>query len=85
MPQMNDNNSTEINLTKKTLKGLTYPGESDLEIKFELDGVDVNTTLTYESNAEARKDYDMLINMLNATTATKVLLQEEKVSVKNAT
>jgi|TARA_B100000470_G_scaffold208554_1_gene185405 hypothetical protein len=82
---MNDNNSTEINLTKKTLKGLTYPGESDLEIKFELDGVDVNTTLTYESNAEARKDYDMLINMLNATTATKVLLQEEKVSVKNAT
>tara|TARA_B110001454_G_scaffold216010_1_gene238469 strand:- start:132 stop:380 length:249 start_codon:yes stop_codon:yes gene_type:complete len=82
---MNDNNSTEINLTKKTLKGLTYPGESDLEIKFELDGVDVNTTLTYESNAEARKDYDMLINMLNATTATKVLLQEEEAPAKNAT
>ena len=76
MPTLNDNNSTDLNLTKKTLKGLTYPGEEFLEIKYELGGVIVETTLTYGSNAEARKDYDMLIDMLNATEQTKVLLQE---------
>ena len=76
MPVLNDNNSTDLNLSKKTLKGLTYPGGEELEIKFGFDGVVVENTLTYGSNAEARKDYDMLIDMLNATSATKQLLQE---------
>ena len=85
MPQLNDNQSTDLNLSKKTLKGMTYPGGEELVIKFELDGVIVDQTLVYASVHEARKDYDMLIDMLNATEKTKQLLQEGHVPVDDAT
>jgi hypothetical protein len=76
MPQMNDTNQTELNLTKTTLLGLNYPGEEEMKVKFKLDEVEVETTLTYDSTSEARDDYQMLIDMLNASGQTKKLLQE---------
>jgi hypothetical protein len=85
MPQLNDNQSTDFNLSKKTLKGMTYPGGEELVIKFELDGVVVDQTLVYGSVHEARKDYDMLIDMLGAAEKTKQLLTEGHVPVDDAT
>jgi|APSaa5957512493_1039668.scaffolds.fasta_scaffold178822_1 hypothetical protein len=85
MPTLNDQQTTDLNLTRKTLKGMTYPGGEELVIKFELDGVVVDQTLTYGSVHEARKDYDMLIDMLNATEQTKQLLQEGHVPVNDVT
>ena len=76
MPKMNDTNQTEINLTKKNLKGLTYPNDDTLEVEFELDGGRVKNTLQYDNISEARDDYQMLLDMLSATEATKQLLQE---------
>ena len=77
MPQMNDINQTEINLTKKNLRGLTYPNDDTLEVMFTLDGVQVKNTLQYDSINEAREDYEMLLDMLSASAGTKQLLNEE--------
>ena len=76
MPQMNDTHSTEINLTKVQLEGVTYPGEDELNLKYKLNDVVVETTLSYFSSSEARDDYQMLVDMLNASEGTKQLLQE---------
>jgi hypothetical protein len=77
MPQMNDIYQTEINLTKKNLKGLTYPNDDTLEVMFTLDGVQVKNTLQYDSINEAREDYEMLLDMLSASAGTKQLLNED--------
>ncbi len=77
MPQMNDIYQTEINLTKKNLKGLTYPNDETLEVMFTLDGVQVKNTLQYDSINEAREDYEMLLDMLSASAGTKQLLNED--------
>ena len=77
MPQMNDIYQTEINLTKKNLKGLTYPNDDTLEVMFTLDGVQVKNTLQYNSINEAREDYEMLLDMLSASAGTKQLLNED--------
>ena len=77
MPQMNDIYQTEINLTKKNLRGLTYPNDDTLEVMFTLDGVQVKNTLQYDSINEAREDYEMLLDMLSASAGTKQLLNEE--------
>ena len=74
---MNDINQTEINLTKKNLRGLTYPNDDTLEVMFTLDGVQVKNTLQYDSINEAREDYEMLLDMLSASAGTKQLLNEE--------
>jgi hypothetical protein len=77
MPQMNDIYQTEINLTKKNLRGLTYPNDDTLEVMFTLDGVQVKNTLQYDSINEAREDYEMLLDMLSASAGTKQLLNED--------
>ncbi len=77
MPQMNDIYQTEINLTKKNLKGLTYPNDDTLEVMFTLEGVQVKNTLQYDSINEAREDYEMLLDMLSASAGTKQLLNED--------
>ena len=77
MPQMNDIYQTEINLTKKNLRGLTYPNDDTLEVMFTLDGVQVKSTLQYDSINEAREDYEMLLDMLSASAGTKQLLNED--------
>jgi hypothetical protein len=77
MPQMNDIYQTEINLTKKNLKGLTYPNDDTLEVMFTLDGVQIKNTLQYDSINEAREDYEMLLDMLSASAGTKQLLNED--------
>jgi len=74
---MNDIYQTEINLTKKNLKGLTYPNDDTLEVMFTLDGVQVKNTLQYDSINEAREDYEMLLDMLSASAGTKQLLNED--------
>ncbi len=74
---MNDIYQTEINLTKKNLKGLTYPNDDTLEVMFTLDGVQIKNTLQYDSINEAREDYEMLLDMLSAGAGTKQLLNED--------
>ncbi len=74
---MNDIYQTEINLTKKNLKGLTYPNDDTLEVMFTLDGVQIKNTLQYDSINEAREDYEMLLDMLSASAGTKQLLNED--------
>jgi len=74
---MNDIYQTEINLTKKNLRGLTYPNDDTLEVMFTLDGVQVKNTLQYDSINEAREDYEMLLDMLSASAGTKQLLNED--------
>ena len=76
MPQMNDNHTTEINLPKIDLKEIVYDGGEDLKLKYLLNGVSVETTLTYPLPGKAREDYQMLVDMLNATEGAKQLLQE---------
>ena len=76
MPQMNDNHDTEINLTKVKLKEVTYDGGEDLKLKYLLNDVLVETTLSYPLPGKAREDYQMLVDMLNATEGAKQLLQE---------
>lgn len=76
MPQMNDNHTTEINLTKIDLKEIVYDGGEDLKLKYILNEVAVETTLSYPLPGKAREDYQMLVDMLNATEGAKQLLQE---------
>ena len=76
MPQMNDNHDTEINLTKIKLEEIVYDGGEDLKLKYLLNDVSVETTLTYPLPGKAREDYQMLVDMLNATEGAKQLLQE---------
>ena len=76
MPQMNDNHDTEINLTKVKLKEVIYEGGETLQLKYLLNDVVVETTLDYPLPGKAREDYQMLVDMLNATEGAKQLLQE---------
>lgn len=73
---MNDNHDTEINLTKIKLEEIVYDGGEDLKLKYLLNDVSVETTLTYPLPGKAREDYQMLVDMLNATEGAKQLLQE---------
>tara|TARA_B100002003_G_scaffold248827_1_gene283526 strand:+ start:442 stop:675 length:234 start_codon:yes stop_codon:yes gene_type:complete len=75
---MNDSHDTEINLTKIKLEEIVYDGGEDLKLKYLLNGVSVETTLTYPLPGKAREDYQMLVDMLNASETTKQLLQELK-------
>jgi len=73
---MNDNHDTEINLTKIRLENITYDGDENLKLKYKLNDVVIETTLEYPQSGAAREDYQMLVDMLNATEGTKQLLQE---------
>ncbi len=76
MPRMNDNDHTEINLTKVNLKEVEYTNGTSIGLKFALNDVTVSTVLNYDNSSKARDDYQMLIDMLNASESTKKLLQE---------
>lgn len=76
MPRMNDNHGTEINLTKVDLKEIVYDDGEELKLKYTLNDVTVATTLSYTLPGRAREDYQMLVDMLNATEGAKQLLQE---------
>ena len=76
MPRLNDQFKTEINLTRIRLETITYDGGETLKLKYKLNEVIVETSLDYGSPAGAREDYQMLLDMLNATEGTKQLLQE---------
>jgi len=76
MPRMNDNDRTEINLTKVNLKEVEYTSGDSIGLKFALNDVTVSTVLQYDNSSTARDDYQMLIDMLNASEGTKKLLQE---------
>jgi hypothetical protein len=73
---MNDNDRTEINLTKVNLKEVEYTSGDSIGLKFALNDVTVSTVLQYDNSSNARDDYQMLIDMLNASEGTKKLLQE---------
>jgi hypothetical protein len=76
MPRMNDNDHTELNLTKVNLKEVEYTTGTSIGLKFALNEVTVSTVLNYDSSNSARDDYQMLIDMLNASEGTKKLLNE---------
>ena len=76
MPQMNDSDQTEVNLTKMNLKGVKYEGQHMLALSFMLNDVLVETNLMYGTSTDARRDYSMLIDMLNASEGSKQLLNE---------
>lgn len=76
MPRMNDNDHTELNLTKVNLKEVEYTSGTSIGLKFLLNDVTVSTVLNYETPNNARDDYQMLIDMLNASEGTKKLLNE---------
>jgi hypothetical protein len=76
MPQMNDKHDTEINLTKVKLKEIIYEGGDKLRLKYTLNDTLIETRLSYVLPQNARDDYKMLVDMLNATEGAKQLLQE---------
>jgi len=76
MPQMNDKHDTEINLTKVKLKEIIYEGGDKLRLKYTLNDTLIETCLSYILPQNARDDYKMLVDMLNATEGVKQLLQE---------
>ena len=76
MPKMNDSDRTEINLSKIKLTGVKYTGDHKLGINYMLDSVQIESTLSYGTQSDARDDYQMLIDMLNASEGTRELLQE---------
>ena len=74
MLQLNDIEHTLIDLSKKNLKGISYHSMDDeITVKFRLDDIVVETSFTYETVAEARDDYLMLIDMVSDAPT---LLQE---------
>lgn len=77
MPEMNDLEKTDLNLTRVNLEGIVYEGDDQLDVKYSLNDVVVETRLTYISSYNARKDYQMLIDMLNTTSAQQELLRED--------
>jgi len=74
--QMNDNQATDLNLTRNTLEGVVYQGRDCLDLKYSLVGVTVETRLHYDSSYVAQQDYEMIIDMLNATGVQMELLNE---------
>lgn len=76
MPRMNDNDHTEINLTKVNLTEVEYTNGTEIGLKYLLNTVTVSTVLQYGNSSSARDDYQMLIDMLNASEGTAKLLQE---------
>ena len=73
MLQLNDTSHTLIDLTKNNLIGIEYRSLDEVTVKFRLDEVVVETTFTYETIADARDDYQMLIDMVSDGST---LLQE---------
>ena len=74
MLQLNDTHHTLIDLSKKNLKSISYHSMDDeITVKFRLDDIIVETSFTYETADEARKDYQMLIDMVSDAPT---LLQE---------
>ena len=73
MLQLNDIEHTLIDLSKKNLKGISYHSNNEITVKFKLDDVIIETSFEYETADEARKDYQMLIDMVSDTPT---LLQE---------
>jgi chemotaxis regulatin CheY-phosphate phosphatase CheZ len=73
MLQLNDTSHTLIDLTKNNLIGIEYRSLEEVTVKFRLDEVVVETTFTYETIADARDDYQMLIDMVSDGST---LLQE---------
>ena len=73
MLQLNDIEHTLIDLSKKNLKGISYHSNDEITVKFKLDDIVVETSFTYETAAEARDDYQMLIDMVSDAPT---LLQE---------
>ena len=54
MPKMNDSDRTEINLSKIKLTGLKYTGDHRIGINYMLDSVQVETTLSYGTQTDAK-------------------------------
>jgi|GEM_PF-1331946 len=74
MLQLNDEDRTLIDLTKKNLTGISYWRGIHLCIKFKLEDVIIETEFTYNTIDEAKNDYQMLIDMIGNTPT---LLQED--------
>ena len=64
MLQLNDADATLIDLSKKNLTGISYWRGIHLCVKFRLEDVIIETDFEYNSIAEARDDYQMLLDMI---------------------
>lgn len=77
MLQLNDCGNTLIDLTTKNLKGISYSGRYDLTVKLKIKDVVLETEFEYDTLAEAKADYKMLIAMIDSTPS---LLTEQNAS-----
>ena len=67
MLQLNDCGNTLIDLTTNNLRGISYSGSYDLTVKLKIKDVVLETEFEYDSIAEAKADYKMLIAMIEST------------------
>ena len=77
MLQLNDCGNTLIDLTKNNLRGISYSGSYDLTVKLKIKDVVLETEFEYDTLAEAKADYKMLIAMIDSTPS---LLTEQNAS-----
>ena len=78
MLQLNDEDHTLIDLSKKNLRHIKLNNHYYIKIIYDLDEAEIETMFTYESVAKARDDYQMLIDMVKDGPT---LLQEEEMEM----
>ena len=74
MLQLNDIEHTLIDLTKENLRHIKYNNNYYVKVVFDLKDCEVETSFIYETGAKARKDYQMLLDLVQDGPT---LLQEE--------
>lgn len=65
MLQLNDDAHSLVDLTKDNLINIIYHSDDELIVVFSLEEVEIETSFTYDTVAEARADYNMLLDMLS--------------------
>ena len=78
MLQLNDEDHTLIDLSKKNLRHIKLNNHYYIKIIYDLDEAEIETMFTYESVAKARDDYQMLIDMVKDGPT---LLQEQEMEM----
>ena len=76
MLQLNDEDHTLIDLSKKNLKHIKWNNNYYINIHYTLGDTIVETTFIYDTGSKARDDYQMLIDM--AKDGPTLLQEAEK-------
>ena len=79
MLQLNDDAHSLVDLTKDNLINIIYHSDDELIVVFSLEEVEIETSFTYDTVAEARADYNMLLDMLSNSPT----LLEEGIKIVN--